>query len=759
MKSNILTQAQIRVDGPFPIQYITGVEITSQMNDHSRIAVRGILWEEERDHCIVSKLENAPIAVYELDDSGEEIQLFSGIVTEPIVRHVGGLYYIEVEGFSHTYVMDSKLKSRSFQDKTALYTEVIDQVIADYPDTIFIHKPEDRPIEALILQYQETDWDFLKRLASHFNTVLIPDDSGDGPRFFVGLPQIKKELDHISAFKARSNAARFRLIESHGFDVREWDFVKYEVESSTRLAVGDCVEFRGHSCIVEHAVASFVDGGLFRYKYILGREKGSLQPILRNKDICGKSLLGRVLDTSGSCIKTHLRIDENQDIATAAWFPYAAQSNNLFYCMPEIGENISLNFPSNAESAAMATNAVRRNGCNNTHMTKPDNKRMAIPSGQNFCLAPPNVSFAHTDDTALTLDDGATFLSAGDINISGRSIKLIAQSVEMTAQKSLVLASGQGGELNLDEATDDVNAFSPGFVKYKAEGGMPVPSYSNSIAVNCPPPPPPEPSRWERFRENIGPVLVGLAAVAVVGAAIVLTGGLAAAAILAAKAVAGTTVAGVAVAGNLALVAGGMIAVGAVAGGINRGLEVWAAGGCRNAIIAGVFGGAVDGAISTSFMVLSLIPGVGTAGAVFFWSPFGQVSGTVFGRLAETSLGVLLGVEYTWENNPITDLTGYHFLWDVGIGLLFPVINVLFPPGVPRPPIPPSVAQGIWYVLREEGIRGVGERIPGWIAEAEFPDRPHEPAPWWSDSYAGDPSNWPDRICVCGRDFHCECLS
>lgn len=44
------------------------------------------------------------------------------------------------------------------------------------------------PIQELIVQYQETNWEFLLRLASHFNSMVISDFLTPGVKFYFGLP-------------------------------------------------------------------------------------------------------------------------------------------------------------------------------------------------------------------------------------------------------------------------------------------------------------------------------------------------------------------------------------------------------------------------------------------------------------------------------------------------------------------------------------------------------------------------------------------
>jgi len=128
-----------------------------------------------------------PVEIYEVGANGENITIFSGAMTSIEVLRQGNHYSVTIKAKTHTYFMDNKLIRCSFQDKAATYEQVVRQVIAKYPDAAYIQIPDDRPTQTMLVQYDETDWAFLKRLASHFNTVLIPDMLGTSPCFWMGI--------------------------------------------------------------------------------------------------------------------------------------------------------------------------------------------------------------------------------------------------------------------------------------------------------------------------------------------------------------------------------------------------------------------------------------------------------------------------------------------------------------------------------------------------------------------------------------------
>ena len=85
-------------------------------------------------------------------------------------------------------------------------------------------------IEKFILQYRETDWQFLKRLASHFNTGLIPDDKFAKPKFYFGVPKkaSKGKLKNFN-YRVKKHLGDYRFSsENYIEDLKETDFILYD---------------------------------------------------------------------------------------------------------------------------------------------------------------------------------------------------------------------------------------------------------------------------------------------------------------------------------------------------------------------------------------------------------------------------------------------------------------------------------------------------------------------------------------------------
>ena len=75
---------------------------------------------------------------------------------------------------------------------------IANTITADTEHSACILPGSDMQTGGTLIQYQETDWNFLKRMASQLGLPLVPDISYYYPRFYLGLPEgEKKELGEI----------------------------------------------------------------------------------------------------------------------------------------------------------------------------------------------------------------------------------------------------------------------------------------------------------------------------------------------------------------------------------------------------------------------------------------------------------------------------------------------------------------------------------------------------------------------------------
>lgn len=184
---------QLRLYWPYKVQWLEEIRIIRQINEHAKLYISGVIPEEEGPDILHVQAEGEPIVLRQLDEMGKSVRrLFHGVMTSLTIHLVGGIYRFELEAISNTYQMDIEISERAFQNRAMSYGELVKYVMKAYTySDVIDNVTENTQLGELVLQYRETDWMFLRRLASRFGTVLVPEVTAASPKLFFGLPMGK----------------------------------------------------------------------------------------------------------------------------------------------------------------------------------------------------------------------------------------------------------------------------------------------------------------------------------------------------------------------------------------------------------------------------------------------------------------------------------------------------------------------------------------------------------------------------------------
>ena len=149
---------------PYIVEQLLDVRIDQQMNEHGTFYFKALLPEEKKDSYVINNSQGSNVSLSVRETDGNRDILFQGIVQDVKVKAIQGSYYMEVYAISYSYLLDIGKKSRSFQNKQMLYSELLNQVAADYADAAFRDViTQNASIGQFIVQYKETDWEFSRR--------------------------------------------------------------------------------------------------------------------------------------------------------------------------------------------------------------------------------------------------------------------------------------------------------------------------------------------------------------------------------------------------------------------------------------------------------------------------------------------------------------------------------------------------------------------------------------------------------------------
>ncbi|CAI6065026.1 hypothetical protein PAECIP112173_01945 [Paenibacillus sp. JJ-100] len=485
---------QLRLYWPYKAQWLEEVRITRQVNEHAKLYVSGVIPEEDGPGILRIQAEGESIVLRQVDEAGKSVRrLFHGVMTSLKVHLSGGIYRFEVEALSNTYQMDIHIAERAFQNRGWTFGELIRYIMNPYRYSDVIDQVTgNTQLSGLVLQYRETDWMFLRRLASRFGTFLVPEVTAASPKIFFGLPTGRLwKWPQDQSYRVRNELGEMRW---HGPEAKEkyvirspkgnQGLLQYTMDSAETYALGDKVELPdGRELTVVEAV-SRLESGLLMTSYRMMLEEQISVPRCELSDLIGLSLYGEVVRVIQDHVQIKLPMDEGPLVqGSLCPYPvaptYAAEGHSGLYMMPEIGDTVELYFPESLESGAYIRHSIpegKRSAEGGT-----EHKVMGHPAGPSVGMSPEDVTLQAGSGLTITLNDqGVVLSSPGNLSIQGGNIALEAGKIQGSSPEAIWLMGG-GSSFILDGQAD-VRA-----AQIQQEGSNKAPVYVADL------PPEPEP--------------------------------------------------------------------------------------------------------------------------------------------------------------------------------------------------------------------------------------------------------------------------
>ena len=462
----------IRIEGKIRFATLNSLRVEERINDHATAHISGILHEQMTEEIVygLNFKSNIRIVSTSGSTSGLEEVIFAGVPVDLEMRNVAGVKYLTMTLKSHSFKLDVNKKSRSFQDINSPYRAIFTQIVqSEYGGILFDFASQSRGQERFILQYKETDWQLLKRMASQLNAIIYPHMEANIPQIGIGIPSSQIHVENPSQFEIKNAVSDFweNAGNFHGWD--RLDFISNALVSNQLYKLCDVVVCNDVRYLVAERVSELHQGVLIN-SYRLQVLSSFRQNTLFNESLVGVSIQGRVLAVERDKVKLHLSIDQNQDASTAYWFdyntPYSAEGHTAEYSMPEIGAQTQLYCPNRDEQHVYIRPVVRQDGTSNPKAGDPNTKYFETADGKELKLSPDSLSLtAGQMQMQMTEGGGISFSSGGDIRIQGPNIDLNGRRVIIKAGECLLMctdsASMQMEEEEIDvRGVEEVNFFT-----------------------------------------------------------------------------------------------------------------------------------------------------------------------------------------------------------------------------------------------------------------------------------------------------------
>jgi RHS repeat-associated protein len=461
----------LRIDFLCEIEQISELSFTNGYGDHPTALVKGTV--DEKKHAEILRGVNAetPLVIRGKDDK----VLFSGFVSDIKFAKVHDLYSFQMTAKGATAKMDVTKRSRTFFKKGITYQQIVDGILRSYPGATMISNVDLAQSTSIpIIQYKETDWEFIGRLASMFGATLLPAADSLAPRFTIGCSQRNVEADitiseneierdllqclndyyeQLTTFAVQAGSEE-ELLETIGYP----KVANYTVKAFTLreyYPVGTTLRINGAELVVSY-VEGYLDKGELCFDYVARLAEGICTVYRDNPELAGASLVGTVKKRVGNTVSLTLEIDQDDGIAGDGedyFFAYALETKG-YYCMPVEGARVHLYFPSSKEWEAIAVHSIR-SGEGSETTSNPSNRSLSNTTGAAIKLTPDGISMMPDSSQTVNIKlgaDGNVEIKATDIVLLGQDVTIgqgeggTASNVSLSAADTLFLGMLGGGE-------------------------------------------------------------------------------------------------------------------------------------------------------------------------------------------------------------------------------------------------------------------------------------------------------------------------
>nr|WP_246517023.1 RHS repeat-associated core domain-containing protein [Clostridium aciditolerans] len=550
----MLTYKSLKIEIPYDAIQVEDIDILDCINDHAYLKLKLLIEEGKIIEYLNKNVSEEKVTVSRIEETGEETKLFVGKISEVSMSYESGVHVMELQAVSYTKDFDIKKNSRAFCNLDMTYQQVITKVLEVYNNKAFTDRiTNGQAIGEFVLQYEETDWEFFKRIASHFNGVLLAEATEDYGRFHFGIPDLNNNQEiNIDDYEVVKDIDCFNKREAMGFEENFLqEYTTWNIVSPIKLILGEKVLFNKVECVVAK-IHTEVYKEEIRTIYTLGLQRGLRTAYMVNHKIFGMSIPATVKDVQGNTMSVHFEIDPVYEACSnQKYFTYAIESS-AWYCMPEKESKVHIYFPTNDEKEAIAVHAVRSADGSAKYASKtqnPDNKSFSHTAGSEMKLTPSDMDFSPGGGgVSLKL------AQSGDVSLKGQNINLTAaenlqlgmregsgdappfrpQNIDISAKSKLEIAKGSIGIQMADatflkastikyEGSIKDPAELPNEIAHRNDGdAAQIEAINNQAKANA------EAKLQEaKSKVGFGAVALAIGVGAVVAAATVLTGGLA----------------------------------------------------------------------------------------------------------------------------------------------------------------------------------------------------------------------------------------
>lgn len=421
-------------------------KIEKEINTHGKAVIKGYLQNDYNNQVKRALDAGGYFTIRALDAEEQSRIVFSGILSVYDIKHMKNFEEIYIEFEAATKRMDQLKCKRVFSNGDECYENVIDY-INNYTNIYSNTSEAVGKMGKISMQYLETDWEYLKRLAAEKNSFIVPEYEHPVGGFCIGIPdgptvsvendEHENIVDFFQYMKKKNNNVDTSLVNEN----------VYVFTSRKILSIGTRVKAVNGELIIYKSLSKMNGANLVTTYYAKSKEGLKTIPY-KNLNIIGASITGRVKEVQGDKLKVTMLLDGLQDNPKAMEFAtvYSSTGEAGWYCMPELGDIVRVYFPNENEDEAFVFNAMQVDKAGK----KPQIKFFRNPQGKEIEFGESYIKITNNAGLTILLDDveGIKIETKNNTDINVMANKdLIMKSetgmLKITAEESVSLNKGE----------------------------------------------------------------------------------------------------------------------------------------------------------------------------------------------------------------------------------------------------------------------------------------------------------------------------
>jgi len=462
---------KIEIDGQQILWRDMSLEIDSRIGEHTigRIKYIGSVNQLSLYDALIDRKGDKEIKILGrsniTDNTGNSTEkiFLNGVIKElQINETTAGALTVEITAISKSVLLDRIPRYRSFQDPTLTYSAIAEEINGNYGtnDGKIVNVGEDmQAVPRMTIQYNETDWEYLKRIASYTGQPVMAYSDKVFVGFFKNMPAQTPNLKYSPVatpikLKTRNRVSGeevendYYVLENKIYNEGNTLKCEYILGKQTGYFVDPIPHEKIRGAVIEARTIHIARTDESKSEY--GRTDGSSDN-LEGKTIGAKPLNKYIEKTENNQNENTKEKVKTKDIAVMtlnlteglmdlgengqsfedkyagkSYFPYVtpySQTNTGFTPAPEVNDRVALYFPNGNETKAFIIGALNNDG--NGRFTDVANRNYHVgDSDFNMVLATNSLSTSAANSisqTANSISESADSISESAGNITNNS--------------------------------------------------------------------------------------------------------------------------------------------------------------------------------------------------------------------------------------------------------------------------------------------------------------------------------------------------